>query len=177
MRLKSHSNANSDQNFYTVFQRAKHEQEMHKKETYMCKICGIILCSNKGLTKHVKIVHDSIEKTKCPFCDSEMRTRVLNKHIKRIHSGFRHHCDICGVSYSGKHSLRDHMDMHNQSYGAKTCEKCNRRCFSRRSFTWLHIIQEKLNAQLAIKFLFLKFRLTNTCDLVKSATLLIVELS
>lgn len=45
----------------------------------------------------------------CKYCDKTFGTQsYLNKHIKNIHEGKKHICDICKLEYSSRRGLNYH---------------------------------------------------------------------
>lgn len=120
--------------FYKVHQRARHEQEVHVKVDIVCSLCTRHFLSKKSLRKHFHYIHEDVEKLKCPYCDSELlRGYSLTEHIRTLHLDEKVECDLCGVRYTRKTLLRDHMEIHDSGAKSSRCEICNRLCINSRS--------------------------------------------
>ena len=80
-------------------------------EKYKCNTCGIVLCTNSALQKHVERVHLGVKAYQCKTCDKKFKTgSILKRHIQVIHEGVKKltkhvkdfNCELCGKLYSGK---------------------------------------------------------------------------
>lgn len=72
---------------------------------------------------------------KCNSCSYSAFTREnLETHINRYHLKIKPHiCFVCGVAYSGKGQLNEHMKCHSESEKF-TCPICNKKLLHRRGF-------------------------------------------
>lgn len=104
---------------------AKHMVIHGDEKNFNCQICGKAFISDTHLRNHF-IVHDDTRKYKCKFCHASFKkSDTLKVHENAIHTKESIFiCDICGIHYLRKSSLRLHQQRHvNGSYQCK-CRYC-----------------------------------------------------
>lgn len=64
---------------------------------------------------------------RCKFCNIEVRSTSLQRHIKNFHYGIRYQCEHCSRSYTIKENLQVHMKKHHlgkpNKYQCSYCDK------------------------------------------------------
>ena len=106
-------------------------KKIEKETPQYCEKCGNFYASTFGLSKHMKRVHDQVEKSyKCDPCKKGFITQgLLNCHIKQSHR--RKTCEICGKSILNSRFLKIHLVFdHDIREGAYVCDVCPRTYFS-----------------------------------------------
>ena len=94
---------------------------------YLCTICGK-LCNNKTVYReHQNKEHLGIKPFVCEVCGVAFFAKASLRVHRRIHSDVRSHmCDICGKAFKGRQSLRLHQNIH-QQWRPHKCEQCNKK--------------------------------------------------
>ncbi|KAK2188122.1 hypothetical protein NP493_141g04028 [Ridgeia piscesae] len=94
---------------------------------YLCTICGK-LCNNKTVYReHQNKEHLGVRPFACEVCGVAFFAKASLRVHRRIHSDVRSHmCDICGKAFKGTQSLRLHQNIHRQ-FRPHKCEECNKK--------------------------------------------------
>jgi len=109
-------------------------------ETYDCKLCDYKSKYVKRLENHINEYHseDSSGKlskpkksTMCPECGKVLKTvKILNKHIREVHTGEEMFCDQCDYKTKRRRCLKVHTERFHSENGTVngretlTCEIC-----------------------------------------------------
>ena len=99
------------------------ETRKYSVQWYECDICDDF----KTPLKHALFNHKKTHSTKtevCEICKNVFPKYRLKHHIKLVHSGNRHKCEICHLDYSDKEYLTEHWNsMHGTSeYICNLCD-------------------------------------------------------
>ncbi|OWF52865.1 Zinc finger protein 829 [Mizuhopecten yessoensis] len=129
----------------TLEDHLKSHKDGYIKPDFPCGMCEKTFSSHYVLKCHIKSIHYGENRTYlCPVCGKSFTTKhSLNMH-QNVHSGSRPFtCNICGKSFTYDSALRDHKFVHS---GKKIfeCEIC-KKAFQQRSGLQMHakIHQEK----------------------------------
>uniref|UniRef100_A0A8D8E2Q3 Zinc finger protein 62 homolog n=1 Tax=Culex pipiens TaxID=7175 RepID=A0A8D8E2Q3_CULPI len=89
---------------------------------YQCPHCPKRFRGQTALDCHV--FRHTKQGTKCPQCDSLFATpSIVKQHIREVHTTERSHtCQICGVTYKHRKTLRLHLRNHQK----RICPDCGR---------------------------------------------------
>jgi len=120
----------------------KHFQLMHEgiKDEFLCVHCGQQFMSQTGLRTHVSIHtgQDYIKRNvKCDVCGKAFRCQADLKTHSVVHTKSKpYSCEWpnCGISFSQKASLKDHMNVHENKFQCEGCKKS----FGRERYLILH---------------------------------------
>lgn len=83
-----------------------------------CPICGKLFLRNANVRKHIKSIHEKIQRTHskeaCPICGKEFKFKSnIARHIESVHNKVRNYpCTLCDKSYFEKTHLSNHMALH-----------------------------------------------------------------
>ncbi|RZC42243.1 zf-AD domain containing protein [Asbolus verrucosus] len=125
---------------YKTKQAFKNHCLRHAGTNLACDKCGKYYASEKTLKAH-KMTHDdnyiSPEIT-CSLCSEKKFAcpSSLRRHLRKIHQGKLHLCEVCGKAVMTSTSLRDHMKKHTgeRPFG---CGECGKK-FSTNSYLTVH---------------------------------------
>uniref|UniRef100_A0A1Q3EYT7 C2H2-type domain-containing protein n=1 Tax=Culex tarsalis TaxID=7177 RepID=A0A1Q3EYT7_CULTA len=89
---------------------------------YKCPYCPKRFRGQTAMDCHV--YHHTKQGTKCPQCDSVFATpSIVKQHMREVHTTERSHtCQICGVTYKHRKTLRLHLRNHQK----RVCPVCGR---------------------------------------------------
>lgn len=68
--------------YYHIKQEHSDNKDFVKQDQEYCDICGIGLCSNFALKKHIEVVHEGKREFKCEFCEftCSQKSSLLKNH-------------------------------------------------------------------------------------------------
>ena len=95
---------------------------------FKCEICEKILFSQFHLDDHMASKHQDDKPFMCDKCDFKTVTlQRLRIHIK-THEGTKTVCDVCGKSFRGPNSLKNHIAKYHSEDSTKVdvCELCGK---------------------------------------------------
>jgi KRAB domain-containing zinc finger protein len=81
---------------------------------YGCNECCAVYYTQEELTSHGKVNHKPVQNytDECQFCFKKFsNTKNLSRHLRKVH-GLGHRCDLCGVNFTHRSQLTDHMIVH-----------------------------------------------------------------
>lgn len=122
--------------FRSAVSLRRHEKA-HKRFKHRCQVCGVLLSTALSLEIHKCTRHNSSENQfLCSFCQKECdRPDKLRKHMTAKHGGETggerlFPCPICGRQFRWKHSLKDHVALHEAEKGSPAgkvvrCRHCD----------------------------------------------------
>ena len=87
-----------------------HRIKEHLQEDYQrqCQKCGLKFSNPEALKSHLS-VHEAPQ-FKCSFCGKMMKKKSTWESHERAHRGEKPFpCTVCSASFSGRHSLAQHM--------------------------------------------------------------------
>ena len=90
---------------------SSHIRKLHKDKVFSCLKCNFSFLNEDTLSSHVKSFHPEVEgKFKCDLCRTTFKkNRLLQMHLKNVHSGIRHICPECRSTFCSKESLARHV--------------------------------------------------------------------
>ena len=110
-------------------------------EVNQCIVCLKIFTSKKGLSKHIRFVHNKEKTHVCDICKKAFgRKEHLQRHVQDIHNTFDkpYKCDHCDDSFKRKDGLAKHVRFVHEKETNFSCEVCNK-TFGRKSCLIRHI--------------------------------------
>ena len=115
--LKGHQENMHSKEIKSVPQKNRKEQD--EGLVYCCTKCKFETKTEKSLTEHIKIKHESFD---CEECNRKLESRSkLKEHKKKEHTV--KDCDICNFETYSKRDLEHHvLNKHNKMF---KCDKCN----------------------------------------------------
>ena len=121
----------------------------NERNVNKCKMCGIILASEKLLQMHKEIVHPKSNivhlQYRCDKCEKMFSTKAhFLRHVKSVHDNVRYNCDKCNKSFSRIDKLQRHIKSIHENI-RYACDQCDK-TFSLKDKLQLHIqsIHEKV---------------------------------
>ena len=106
-----------------------------------CEFCEKSFGRKHYLARHIKEVHKSENdegKFKCDLCDKPSYTVKVNleKHKEKVHEGIRYNCDLCGMKFTERFTLKRHQISKHSNEKTKMlqCDKCNKYYMSKDAF-------------------------------------------
>ena len=121
----------------------------NERNANKCKMCGIILASEKLLQMHKEIVHPKSNivhlQYSCDKCEKMFSTKAhFLRHVKSVHDNVRYNCDKCNKSFSRIDKLQRHIKSIHENI-RYPCDQCDK-TFSLKDKLQLHIqsIHEKV---------------------------------
>ena len=92
----------------------RHNTAMHGGTRFVCPQCQCTLASRRGLTEHVKIVHQKLAIYQCPHCGKGYSHRSNYLDHLATHTGVKRNvCPVCQRHYTFGNSLKRHIrDVH-----------------------------------------------------------------
>ena len=121
----------------------------NERNANKCKMCGIILASEKLLQMHKEIVHPKSNivhlQYSCDKCEKMFSTKAhFLRHVKSVHDNVRYNCDKCNKSFSRIDKLQRHIKSIHENI-RYACDQCDK-TFSLKDKLQLHIqsIHEKV---------------------------------
>ncbi len=100
--------------FTTAPYLKRHTKNVHSSKRYQCDICLNIYSTKPNLKQHKKEKHSGKKVSmSCQKCDKtytsmwNLRTHIRLQHS--IHEKYSWKCLICGVQFTRRHGLTDHM--------------------------------------------------------------------
>lgn len=118
-------------NFLTHHEYKRHFKSVHVP-SISCQHCSKPFVSEESLRSHIRQFHDSTKNIKCNQikCNAIFNSNnKMEEHFKLKHTKIDEKifiCDLCGVSYSRKDRLKDHLLSHHiekvKSYKCKFCD-------------------------------------------------------
>lgn len=95
----------------------------HKKQSYICPHCNIIIDSKQKLSSHLKVHREASHE--CPNCNKKFKSRKnLEKHECAI-------CRVCGDKFSTQSELKVHMKHNHVELAAQIyyvqCDFCGKK--------------------------------------------------
>ena len=121
----------------------------NERNANKCKMCGIILASEKLLQMHKEIVHPKSNivhlQNSCDKCEKMFSTKAhFLRHVKSVHDNVRYNCDKCNKSFSRIDKLQRHIKSIHENI-RYACDQCDK-TFSLKDKLQLHIqsIHEKV---------------------------------
>ena len=125
----------------------RHMENRHSSGHHLCEWCGKHFGQKTTMLRHVNTVHLGIKykrknpaklgKGTCSICGQTMLKKNLNTHMQRRHEGLKMFaCDICGASFTSKHSVKvhklKHMSEEERSKMQKyACDLCGQKFYKR----------------------------------------------
>ena len=99
--------------------------DIRKKQSVKCDICGQVLTKLKYLERHM-LIHSGEKPFPCQYCSERFRsTGELNSHAARHTSSEQHTCIKCNISFIRKETLNLHMkDKHMEGDRNFSCPHC-----------------------------------------------------
>ena len=110
-------------------------------EVNQCILCLKIFTSKKGLSKHIRFVHNKEKTHVCDICKKAFgRKEHLQRHVQDMHNTFDkpYKCDQCDDSFKRKDGLAKHVRFVHEKETNFLCEVCNK-TFGRKSCLIRHI--------------------------------------
>ena len=101
-----------------------HLKNVHQSEPVSCDKCGIKLKNMSSLKRHLKL-HDDERKGTCIPCGKE--TRNLYRHNQNVHNKNRNKpapCEVCGSTFKTIYILASHKKLHEDK--KDTCITCGK---------------------------------------------------
>ena len=139
--------ASEDKNKIKPFKKKQINFELDKEAIALsdCQICNKVLRSSRGLTRHLKNVHNQIKLYSCNTCNKPFtRLEYLNNHNDYVHKGIEHECDQCGSLHNSRLNLKFHIKVTHgpnsenlrlkpnkkriRQYKVYPCLECNAKC-------------------------------------------------
>ena len=101
----------------------------NERNANKCKMCGIILASEKLLQMHKEIVHPKSNivhlQYSCDKCEKMFSTKAhFLRHVKSVHDNVRYNCDKCNKSFSRIDMLQRHIKSIHEKVRFR-CDKCD----------------------------------------------------
>ena len=118
----------------TNFELQKHKRDVHKKNIWICDICGLETIGREGLKDHMGRVHN-MPQYSCKLCLEKDETKFASvtlhehkKHLRAAHPESMYRCDGCKRLFAQKHKLDNHLKIGCEGEGRKElpCEKCGK---------------------------------------------------
>ena len=122
-----------------------HMEKEHRKIVHECSGCTFKSTDKNSLRRHFKVIHEKINMNKfCNICKKELAPSNFAQHMKAVHEGVKHHCNICWSSLTSKQQLKVHMrnkhpetlEEHEKKQQVKhqfSCEICEFKTFHKSS--------------------------------------------
>ena len=117
---------------YAVSKELKQHMRTHSDQ-FCCEVCGRVLKSKYALKLHTDIQHRGIPRkvpTKthlCTLCGLMFPNKTKYViHQNKVHLNLRpFSCEVCGVAFFSKTSLKDHLKVHEdrRDYSCELCGK------------------------------------------------------
>ena len=109
-----------------------HVQKKHEKVVrHRCSYCGKGYYEMKGLTTHIKHIHEHGKKVlKCRFCKREFKNPIWHENHERIHSGNPRlsWCQICETAWPNPQNLAFHIKGVHEKQKDYKCDLCDFKC-------------------------------------------------
>ncbi|CAH1792431.1 unnamed protein product, partial [Owenia fusiformis] len=126
------------QHFPKVYFYKKHMKEVHKKEPFSCKPCGVEFHLSKKYINHILRSHHglsykqlwNVRTTECEDCEVMIQTNNVARHKqvcprnKDVVKPFQ--CDICEKAFFYISQLKEHKGSHNQENDFE-CDICHKK--------------------------------------------------
>ena len=104
----------------------EHIDTIHKRiEKYKCKKCGQKFRISANLYKHYES-HKEVADLICKDCGKAFKHRANLTRHKRIHSGKKQKCEVCGREFVQKDTLKTHLLLHSTGPKRFKCSVCNK---------------------------------------------------
>ena len=101
--------AQCNETFDDPIKLKKHIECDHFGISHKCHYCPKSYDSVKSLKYHIKAKHEGVNNYQCKDCNKGFAYRyAYNKHIKTVHSGIVHECNLCKRTYKDLHNLKKH---------------------------------------------------------------------
>ena len=95
-------------------------------EKIECPECGKVFATKQGLLTHIKTVHDG-ERHKCDLCEKSYTQASSLKTHRLLHSDKKPWSCWCGKSYAEKSTMAKHQNAkHNNSGQRYSCNICGK---------------------------------------------------
>ena len=135
--------ANEESNFqcYNCNVKKKDKQSLTRhvmndhyeyKETFSCDLCGNTYTWKSHLVRHVKSVHQPLDRHACTYCGKSFgREENLTVHIQSVHEdGQIFECNKCDSRFNRKNNLERHVQSSSYKDGSSKyqCDKCVKIC-------------------------------------------------
>ena len=129
------------------FELQKHKRDVHKKNIWICDLCGLETIGKEGLRDHLGRVHNSPQWS-CKLClkqDKKFASVTLHehkKHLRAAHPESMFRCEGCKRLFAQQHKLDNHLRIGCEGDGSKSysCEKCGK-VFSSHDSVKRHIMR------------------------------------
>ncbi|XP_064637008.1 uncharacterized protein LOC135493538 [Lineus longissimus] len=98
--------------------------ERHKgKPRYECEVCQKRFYESCVLQNHL-LVHENKRLFQCKECSKRFNTRNGLRHHCEYHAAPKYTCETCGMKFSQRVALKQHVAVKHSDAKTFTCEKC-----------------------------------------------------
>lgn len=108
-----------------TYQKADLEKEIDSANLIACPECGKMF-KRSSIDQHIDVVHSKKEVVICDYCNSNFINKFsLINHIKNMHLGRNHICNVCKIVFNKYGRMADHRRRdHSELYPPFKCTKC-----------------------------------------------------
>ena len=118
------------------YKLSQHIRELHPEGAYNCEQCNFSCLSEEELELHTKRRHSTVERIKCPLCDTRFtlnRKYRMNEHLRKKHSDVTLNCDQCRFVCLSSKELDGHIQNRHDGSNTVQCPACGK-AFSPRQY-------------------------------------------
>ena len=131
-----------DKTFQSETTKRLHIENVHLRTSFNCKLCDSTFNKKGELVSHTRKAHKDVERQfKCHICDKSFLLKHTLKDHMAVHEENQqeYRCEECGKSYKDRRNLKDHIDSVHKKILKYHCDQCDFKC-TRRDLLNRHMI-------------------------------------